>query len=562
MSILSRFRRRPAAVVSMLALALPSCEPSVKPEAKTPLAPAPARGEGTWHTISYHDLARSPSAKNIESSSGWNWSPSMNVDDPSGGPNAAPAPLVMTIPAGQGGNLQTAMAKMADDTSKPEFTLRGGSDKNVMRNEIAQQRREIKALVTDIEDRQRAAAAAAGVPQPVIEAMPRSSSAHPVGGSPATTTRAQGSEPKGRTGGRPTASSVPNSPPSRQAAINSDVPDADLHGDLAPASGASAKTTAPATSNALESALRPMIKAGTMALVRPERGAMSCDDCAVLINGVNTTYDELLEESRALANRLARPIIAIYNPTQGIVRDVINATRSLDEELARPDRECVKLISEVLQIILTTPNSYQGTRQICAHSEGTILLRYALQRLHKSSYAHLSDSGFQSLIDQHFIIQLYGAPVKGAITPHAEDRNIPGDAVAATGRHLDRTNGDVISTPNKIDTARSLPAPGLDAHKMREHTARLPQFEAESMLQKAAGSGQKAGRVFVNRVKDGTLRHEIAPTVLEEILLKLSEPGMEKMRAAFCRELVLNWKDGWIGAFQVPNELQAQVKNT
>jgi hypothetical protein len=312
-------------------------------------------------------------------------------------------------------------------------------------------------------------------------------------------------------------------------------------------------TNTPKTDSELEKALRPFIRPGSVAFVRPSRGEMSMEECSVLINGINTTFDDMLDNARQMANSQAIPVIAIYNSTQGLLKDLLNANKSLREELAAADRECVDTTATILQLLITTKSSHQGRRRVAAHSEGTILLRYALMELHKRHYSDLSEAGFSKLIDQHFAIQHYGAPVKG-VTPQSEARTIPGDPVTKL-RALDRTNSTgAVSIPNTIDSDSPLPRPGLKRHDLTEHTARMAQFEAESIIQGAKGDGRAAARRFADNVRSGNVRHEAAAPVLEQILVKLK--GAPKMLSDFQRELTAISKDGWIGGFEIPRELR------
>lgn len=309
----------------------------------------------------------------------------------------------------------------------------------------------------------------------------------------------------------------------------------------------------PSTHSALEEAIRPFIKLGSVAFVRPARGEMSIDECSVLINGVNTTFDDLLENARQMANSQAIPVIAIYNPTQGLTLDLLNANQSLSDTLAAADYECVTIIARVLHVLLTTESTHQGRRRVAAHSEGTILLRYALHELYRWHYSDLSQAAFQKFIDQRFAIQHYGAPVKG-VTPNSEARIIPGDPVTIA-EGFDQTNPTgAASIPNQIDSDSPLPTPGLQRHALSEYAARMAQFEAESIIQTAKGDGRAVARRFAGSVKSGNIRHEVAAYVLEQILVKLRNE--RRMLSDFQSELTAISKDGWIGGFEIPRELR------
>ncbi len=134
----------------------------------------------------------------------------------------------------------------------------------------------------------------------------------------------------------------------------------------------------PLTGAIMQSMLGDYSSPARSVLVNPTTATPAGGEPVFYVNGIDTTRAEAVTDAQGLANQLDRPVQLLYNPTHGLVRDIVRVIGDLlwSPPLPQPDHTA----RELTDVLLSAQQQNQ-TVDIVAYSGGTVATNDALRTM-------------------------------------------------------------------------------------------------------------------------------------------------------------------------------------
>lgn len=336
-------------------------------------------------------------------------------------------------------------------------------------------------------------------------------------------------------------------------------------------------TAPPASAPNMSELYRRLEREQRVVIVYPQSGAKDLEEASILANGILTDRADFLKTAQRRADERGTPVVAVWNPSEGVVSDLKNARGNLQGTPAGDAGEAATIgtLREIFSAGVSAARSRPTLVEV--HSQGTALAERGIAHSAAQDFARFTPTEYGDRFCKGFNIVRYGSPSRDSAVPCTDSFEHDGDPVTALqgvdslqspaaysphrvklpGASEPTTNPALIPLPTLfvVDAARRGVEKALTAHYMDPHLQDRPEFESTRQAAKGAWTPEGAADMFVADVRSGRLQPAEAHRTLEALQSRLSDPLYHDGRQRFQTRLRQGAPDRWIGAFQVPEAL-------